>query len=160
LGKYLVEKGRLEESIVASNRSALESKDKQGNKQLTFTHEALLNVIVANIKLKRFDEAKRLIVSGLKTQMNPLNRSKLLTNYGNIFYQEGKFAEAEKIYLEAIEIYPAALPPRINLGAIYAATNRFEDAERMMNEALAIDPNNATLLSNLQQYRQIKESFK
>jgi tetratricopeptide (TPR) repeat protein len=156
LGKYLVLAGRYEESLAASGKSAIISKDENGVRQYTYSHEALLNLIVANIKLKRFDIAKKLVADGLKSGMNPLNRSKLLTNYANIFYQEGNLSEAEKLYKEAIDVFPAGLPPRINLGAIYAGTGRYDEAEQIWNEAAQIDPNSPSVLQNMKLLKEIR----
>jgi len=65
-------------------------------------------------------------------------------------FKEGKFAEAEKSYSEALQTDPRDLSALVRLGFIALLSNRFDDAEKWLKSAMSIksdDPAPKSLLA-------------
>jgi len=65
-----------------------------------------------------------------------------LVNKGNIFYEQGRYHEAEASYRQAIQVYPQNLKARINLAGVFGITGRHQEAVALYQEVLAIEPSN------------------
>ena len=65
---------------------------------------------------------------------------KLLTAMGLINGSDKMFTEAEKNFLDALAIEPAALPPMNELVAMYSAVKDWTKLERILDAALAANP--------------------
>jgi tetratricopeptide (TPR) repeat protein len=68
---------------------------------------------------------------------------------GNLLYKQGKPAEAEWEYCEAIRLRPDFPTPHYNLGVLLAGLKRPEEAEKEYREALRIKPDSAKAHYNL-----------
>jgi tetratricopeptide (TPR) repeat protein len=81
-------------------------------------------------------------------ELNP-SAAGALVNLGTIFYRQRKFAEAEKYYLQAIQVdetYPLA---EFNLGNLYDELGRVRDATDHYRRALTLNPQYADAHFNL-----------
>ena len=63
--------------------------------------------------------------------------------------RSGEFGQAEKIYLDLIDINDNCSGTYSNLGAIYLATDRNKDAVEMLKKALTLNSNDSCTLLNL-----------
>ncbi|MBD1892719.1 tetratricopeptide repeat protein [Coleofasciculus sp. FACHB-SPT9] len=88
-----------------------------------------------------------------------------LNNLAGLYYSQGRYSEAEPLYLQAIEIDKKSLPPDHpeiatslnNLAELYRSQGRYSEAERLFLQAIEIDkkslppdyPGIATHLNNL-----------
>jgi tetratricopeptide (TPR) repeat protein len=72
-----------------------------------------------------------------------------LFNIGNLYYAEGKLAEAEQAFESSISLFPDAHPSRFQLGSVYLNRKEYERA-RLCFEALFSDfPANESLQMTL-----------
>ena len=67
---------------------------------------------------------------------------------GDLFMKMNNVDEAEKNYLEAVEINPEYSDAYVSLGIVYQSLKETEKAVKMFDEALDIDPNNYKALNN------------
>lgn len=99
----------------------------------------------------RIDEAERMIEGALRAtraRLGPkgddLYTASALVSLGVLKRGQGKFAEAEALYLHAMSLYSKFLGPddsnvgmtRMNLGWVYMHWGRLEDAETWMRDAM------------------------
>jgi tetratricopeptide (TPR) repeat protein len=101
-------------------------------------------------KQNQFKKALPLYEKKLSLSKNKIERSISLNSLGNLYSDTSRFREAEKAYIEALNIRresvkknkPAYLPyvatSLNNLGALYYKTKRFKSAEKVYIEALNI----------------------
>lgn len=158
LGKHLIQAERPQAGIEALLRSGTKVYNDDGSSNTTYSAETLLNLVVAYKKLKQYDHALNIVNQVIHNpSIDTLNRAKFYINRGNIYYELQQYAEAEQSYLTAIQFYPQSISARANLASIFAATGRLQEAENTYLDMLAIDPNNAVILQNLQKVRQIRQ---
>lgn len=144
-GKYLVEAGRYAEAIVAIEKAAIVEKDSDGETVHRFTQEALLNLIIANYRINRYEKAKQLLESGLSGDLIPLNRAKMLNNYANMMRSQGKYPEAEALYRQAIQVYPQGFEAKINLASLLIEMGQRVEARQLLEDIQKIDPGNSVV---------------
>ena len=70
-------------------------------------------------------------------------------NDANILKENGKFAEAEELYLKAIELDPNYCDAMDNLGQLLRQQNRISEAIDWYKKSLEIMPDNTVALQNL-----------
>jgi Flp pilus assembly protein TadD len=70
-------------------------------------------------------------------------------NLGLLYYEQKKYAEAEKECEKAIELDPENAMPHNNLGLIYDKQKKYVEAEKKYNKAIGLDPENALAHNNL-----------
>ncbi|MDM8557888.1 tetratricopeptide repeat protein [Candidatus Parabeggiatoa sp. HSG14] len=169
LGKHLVQKGQSEletgkktllESIKTLEHAIAKKRNPDGSvKSMSVTPETALNLIVAHKTLRQYDEAltwvKRALA--LKHNLRPFDHAKFLVNQGNIFYELGRYHDAEKSYRQALQIYPSNLKARINLASVLGATGHFNEAIAIYQEVLTINPSNAYVKENLQNLQKLRQ---
>jgi tetratricopeptide (TPR) repeat protein len=64
-------------------------------------------------------------------------------------YEQGRYAEAEAAYREAIRLNPASAVARSNLGTVLRDLKRYPEAEAAYREAIRLNPASAQTHSNL-----------
>ena len=74
--------------------------------------------------------------------------SSSLTDQALRFHQEGRFAEAERLYRQALADQPAGFAPRHFLGILKLQQGQAEEALALIGGALEADPKNAEALIN------------
>jgi len=77
------------------------------------------------------------------------NRAASNCNLGIAYLYQGKLKEAERAFLEAINIHPQHVEAYSNLGLTYSKQNKFMEAENSYLKALEIEPNRIEALTNL-----------
>lgn len=70
---------------------------------------------------------------------------------GNIYFEKKRYDEAEKCYVEALNINPQNEDIAFNLGFIYYSSNKLNEASNYFKTALRINPNNIETLKYLGQ---------
>lgn len=64
----------------------------------------------------------------------------VLSNLGNLYRQQKRFADAHAVYKKALELCPAYAPAANNLGLLYVAEGNWDLAIASFDRALASDP--------------------
>jgi hypothetical protein len=159
-GKLLIMAGRYEEGANAIQNRGMVRMGNGDGQVFSMEPETLLNLVVANIHLKRYEQAKELIDYGFTLNMSPLNRSKLWTNYANMMQFQGRMAESEAYYREAIREYPPNLAAKINLANLLVMLRRLDEAEAIYREILEIEPGNEHARRGIEFLREMKTTDK
>jgi tetratricopeptide (TPR) repeat protein len=81
------------------------------------------------------------------TELEPGNAFGYIS-IGNVYLQEGKYAEAIPSYQKALALQPHSAT-YTNLGTAYFFLKRYSDAVPMYEKAVEMDPNDETLAGNL-----------
>jgi predicted O-linked N-acetylglucosamine transferase (SPINDLY family) len=109
-------------------------------------HAQLASVLKS---LHRYEEAVHILKQALHTQPDALE---ILHDIANLLDRLGQYDEAmryyEKAYIQASSASPS-LEVHTILGTVHTKFGRFEESLEEHNKALAREPNNACLLSNL-----------
>jgi tetratricopeptide (TPR) repeat protein len=110
------------------------------------------------VELKTFDETKNphdlsnaegyLLTARTIACMQPEHKEFVIYNLGACYVHQGRYGEAEKCFLEYVEIKPDA-KGFIKLGLICYKTGRTREAIKYCERALEIEPTNADALYNL-----------
>ncbi len=149
-GKSLIVAGKYEEGIRVIQDKGMIRLGNDGDQGFSMEPETLLNLLVANIRLKRYEQAKELIDYGFTLDMTPLNRSKLWTNYANMMQFQGRMAESEAYYREAIREFPSNLIAKTNLANLLFTLGRLDEAKAIYTDILKIEPNNNHAIKGLE----------
>jgi tetratricopeptide (TPR) repeat protein len=86
---------------------------------------------------------------GQRRTATPIADADAHVNRGWKLYEQGRYAEAEAAYWEAIRLNPASAVARSNLGTVLRALKRYPEAEAAYREAIRLNPASATTHSNL-----------
>ncbi len=130
-------------------RDALKAEEQQWQSRVI---EAL-NQTFPDVEFKNWGQCERLIeqVQAIErqtaTQTSELAR--LLNQTGHFLYEQGRYSEAEPLYLDALNIYrsqlgnehPSTATSLNNLALLYSAQGRYREAEPLYLDALNIRRN-------------------
>jgi len=157
LGKHLIQAGNPTAGLEALNQAVTKVPNPDGSYSISVTTEAALNIIVAHKMLRHYEEALKWInYASANPNLRPFDRAKFLINQGNVFYEQGRYQEAETAYRQALANYPQNLKARINLASVLGTTGRIEEAMALYQEVLLIEPSNTLVKENLQMLKQLK----
>jgi hypothetical protein len=188
LGKHLIQRGQLQQekglledsqqtlknAINALNHAVVIKNNPDGTQTKSVKAvETLLNLIVAHKTLGEYDQALEWINSALANDLRPFDRAKFLVNRGNIFFELGKsydkqgkryeaayyYRKSQASYREAIKIYPDSLIAQINLASVLGMMGQLDEAIALYQKVLAIDPSNANVKQNLQEFQEIRDKM-
>jgi tetratricopeptide (TPR) repeat protein len=157
--RCLIAEGKNQEAITVY----LESMKRIGGKDLSagmvLDETAAVNLMMVLAKEGRSELSLKIADDFLsRDDIQPLNRSKMLTNKGTLLMLGKQFAEAEKNYRQAIEVFEQHLKPINNLGMLLMREGRLDEAEAMFVRALEIDPKSIRARKGVIQVRQMKGS--
>jgi tetratricopeptide (TPR) repeat protein len=143
-------------TLYAERVKSAKSTDKQ--KELTLAQEYLKQAIVLQTKFQKLE--------ALATSLN---------NLALLYHSQGKYSEAEPLYLEALETgkrlftgdHPDLATSLNNLAGLYKSQGRYSEAEPLYLDALAMSertlganhPNTITVWDNLRHLQQQITSF-
>jgi Flp pilus assembly protein TadD len=68
---------------------------------------------------------------------------------GDFYWSQGNAPEAERLYHEALEIYPKFEGAHLNLGVVFSQTGRATEAEKEFAQATVLDPRDASAINDL-----------
>ena len=137
LGAALKQQGRINESLVASQKSV------QLSFQDTEAHNNLGNTLK---ELGRFNEAITSYKHAIKLKPN---FAEAYNNLGVTLQQLGRFDEAKESYKKAIDLNPNYIESHSNLGNTFKELGRFDEAITSYKRAIELKPNFAEAYSNL-----------
>ena len=134
-----------QDKIIAEIREASGAQTQQLARQL----DALAKTVTQQVDrvIPRIPQQGGEAVARFKQEAQDWRKAMTLNNLGNLYRATQRFADAEKAYLEARDLFrklaqknPDAYEPDVamtlnNLGALYRATQRFADAEKAYLEA-------------------------
>ncbi len=104
-------------------------------------------------KQKRYEEAAEYMEKAVqKTPKNESYRKALAYVYFKIgigYFAKNELEEAEKYFVESVNLYPKRPDTFNNLGVIYTQRKEFDKAKQFYEYALQIDPNHADSKKNL-----------
>ena len=149
LGRSLLEANRPEEGARAL-REAMRLRAESGDVG-SGSDSALeaINMIWALRLLGHYDEALALNAASTRNPMLPDVRAKFYINEGNVYFDQGRVADAEAAFRSALALAPHSLPALTNLASAAAQTGRLAEAESLMVEALRVDPDDRNTRFNL-----------
>ena len=161
LGKYLLTEGRLDEAIdILLNTEKQKRKRYLGEEEgkgYVPDEEASVNLMMALSQKGEAELAFEVADAFLKRDVKPINRSKMLTNKGNLLAYQKQYDLAEKNYRMAIKAFPKNIMPQNNLGILLMIQGRFDEAERAFVNVLEIDPEFELSREKLKQVRELKK---
>ena len=95
------------------------------------------------------------------------NDPRVLSNYGLICKEAGRFDEAIKLWTKSTRLYPVNPRPYFNLANLLIDIRRFKEAEKFIKEGISLNPNEAKMhynlgiiLRNNRKYKEAILSFK
>ena len=153
LGKAWLEQGEPEKAAqVLRHAIDLQSRDKGEVDAVD-----VINLFVALKQQGRFQEALALGRQMENQHMSDLLKSKLYINQGNIYFQAGRFWQAETYYKKAIGVYPNSILARANLASVMAQQERYREALVLYEKVLELDPSNEHYRRNYETLRKFME---
>jgi len=66
---------------------------------------------------------------------------KIHYNLGLLYFEQGKYNEAEKAYKTGLKLKPKFAPGHDALGILYLGQKKYEEAENEFKKAFQLDPN-------------------
>jgi tetratricopeptide (TPR) repeat protein len=111
-------------------------------------------LLVALLGEKKYQEALQVALSLQRKQDKP--DPSLLNNIGLCYYKLARYPEAERAYLEAINLRPDYDTALGNLSLVYAKQNRLDLAIAYAEKALQLKPDDPSISRHLQDYRRQK----
>ena len=122
--------GALEVFLQATGMS--HGPNETGAKAPRLDESAAVNMIVALVKGGEYELSLFIVDKLLEQHVTSLNRSKMLTNKGNVLYKLMRLQEAEFAYREAFQVYEGNYIAMNNLGYILLVQDRLDEAEEVL----------------------------
>ena len=140
-GKYLLEQGRNQEAIAVFRDTIARIGGNEVSPGLYMEETSAVNLMMALAKEGKKEAALQIADDFVTRDVKPINKSKMLTNKGNLLFQDRQFDRAEESYRQAIEVFDTNVAPMNNLGILLMKQGRLDEAEQMFVRVLSIDPN-------------------
>jgi tetratricopeptide (TPR) repeat protein len=121
---------------------------------------AAVNLVIAMAKKGEYEGALVVADQLLEQKFSPLNRSRMLTNRGNILLKLERFDEAETSYQKALEINPDNYDAIYNLAYLWVTQKKYRQAEILLNKIPSSSPlhrKRGTLLRSIQKEEEPKK---
>jgi membrane protease YdiL (CAAX protease family)/predicted aspartyl protease len=99
------------------------------------------------------------LIKPLTLTSSTSNGSRNDLELAEINFKNGKFADAEKIYIEAIKDHPTNHQVLMHLGYIALLANRLDDAQKWLTEAIKLKPKDRTTKSLLAEVHYRRDEF-
>ncbi len=121
-------------------------------------YEAAINLGLIYLYAGRYDQAGIILESAV-SMAGGLKRSKTLTLLGKAYNHSAFYIKAEESLLEAINLNPADLKSRIELGNVYINSEQAEKAENIYREVLLLNQNYGDAYKGLANLRLNEEKY-
>jgi len=168
----LLKKGRPQQAMAALNKAPGKQND---SKTLLLRGKILFAVLIEQLKEEKWgsygvnpknwishplaEEAEQCFLEAIEKSPNDSEIRQVL---GNLYREQGRFAEAEKILKSAIELDDTDVETFTALGFVYAESERLTLAQEKLYKAWELDKNNSKTAKNLgyfyRYYKEIPES--
>jgi Flp pilus assembly protein TadD len=133
-------------------QKAIESYKKAIAMRPTF-YNAYNNLATCYGELKMYPEAIDALEKCIKLKPDDYFA---MSNLSVIMMHTGKPDEALRFAKQAVDTEPAYVNGHVTYGAMLAMTKHYDEAEKQFNEALRLDPNNASARENLRRVQAAK----
>ena len=151
LGRWLLEAGRPAEAL-GSLEAATRLRG-PGDLDPSGAELDAINTMWALRALGRHDEALAVAARFADRPMPASIRAGFDVNIGNVYFDQGRFAEAEGAFRRALVAWPDCLPALANLASACAQSGRYAEAEGLLARVLELDPADRVSRVNLLQVR-------
>lgn len=84
-------------------------------------------------------------IKTLQKELQNKPRSKSFSTLAHVYYTEGEIAKAKSLCLEGLKYHPSYCAPHLLLADIYFTEKDFDQALKALNQAQALQPNNAKI---------------
>lgn len=142
LGRYLLHEGdnvgALEIFLQATEMS--HGVNDTGEMPPRLDESAMVNLVLALAKGGEYELALFVSNKLLEQKVTTINRSRMLTNKGNILYKLKRMQEAEVAYREACRVFKENHMATNNLGYILTVQDRLDEAEKVLAMVPASSP--------------------
>ena len=155
--KHLIERGQHEEAIAVFQQTMKRIPGNGLTPGSYLEETAAVNFMMVLAREGETELSLQVADDFLQRKVRPLNKSKMLANKGNLYFQTRQLAKAEASYKQAIAVYPKNIPPMNNLGTLYIRQGRLNEAEELFRRALTIDPTFQTGRKQLQNIALMKK---
>jgi len=111
-------------------------------------YEAAINLGIIYLSAGRVDQATAILEKAV-TLGGGLKKAKALTLLGKAYNRGGLYIRAEESLMEAINLKPADLEARNELGSVYTRRNEISKAQSIFEEVLKLEDSNGEALMGL-----------
>ncbi len=139
-GKHLVQQGRHQEAVTIFQETVQRIHGKDASPGLVMEETAAVNLLIALEKTGQQEAALLLADDFLTRDAKAENKSKILTNKGNLLFRSNQLGAAEKSYRQAIKTFDKNLFPMNNLAILLITQHRYSEAADVLGRVLSIDP--------------------
>lgn len=139
-GKHLLQQGQTQEAITVFQETVERIHGIGVSPGLVMEETAAINLVIALERVGQPKAALQVADDFMKRKAKPINKSKILTNKGNLLFRLNHLDDAEKSYRQAIDVFDNNLTPMNNLAVLLMAQGRLDEAEEVLGVALSIDP--------------------
>ena len=133
-------------------KKAIENYKKAIAMRPTF-YNAYNNLATCYGELKMYPEAVDALEKCIKLKPDDYYA---MSNLAVIMMNTGKTEDALRFAKQAVDTEPAYVNGRVTYGAMLAMTKHYDEAEKQFNEALRLDPGNASARTNLERVKAAK----
>ncbi len=148
LGRYLLEANRLEEGLRALEQAErLESAHPSGEELEIYD----INMMWALRLLGRYDDALARGARATARPMRPDMRATFHLNEGNVYFDQGRWTDAERAYRSALALTPNSIPVMAGLASACAQSRKLAEAESLYTVVLGLDSDDRLTRVNLWQ---------
>ena len=103
--------------------------------------------------LGRHEDALALSAEYMRQPLEGPVRARLLLNDGGVYFDQGRYREAEIAFRSSLLLAPESLPAMVDLASVCAASGKSAEAESLSLEVLKLDPDDPYARLNLDQVR-------
>jgi len=111
----------------------------------TLPSDVRINLSTVALRRGRTAQAEAYLLAALASQLPPLQRALALNNLGMVRAAQGRPAEAERAFTEAVALEPGDADARRNLGLAYLETGRMQAGIAELEEAVRYKSADPTL---------------
>ncbi len=139
-GKHLLQQGKYQEAVTIFQETVQRIHGQDASPGLVMEETAAVNLLIALEKTGQSEAALLLADDFLTREAKVENKSKILTNKGNLLFRSNQLAAAEESYRQAIKTFDKNLFPMNNLAILLITQHRYQEAADVLGKVLAIDP--------------------
>lgn len=117
--------------------------------QGTFAMESARRLTALLFATEGLAPARAWIHEYLPTVSNEVHKARLLVMEGKLLHEQKQYAEAEKVFAQALTVNPLDADALYNRALSTERLGRFADAEKDLRDVMSLQPDNASVLNAL-----------